>query len=165
MTFLECIPSTPTGRIWQEYIGGTESRIARPCPHCGVYVSPARENLLGWQDADNELEARAAAAWQCPSCSALWTEAERYAANRKSVLVHRGQEITSDGAVAGPAPPTRTLGFRWTAIDNHFATAADVAADEFNATKERDKENAEKELCQFVHCIEPADCRNHSAGS
>ena len=84
---------------------------------------------------------------------ALWTEAERYAANRKSILAHRGQEVTADGKVIGPAPATRTLGFRWTAVDNHFATAADVAADEFNATKERDKENSEKELCQFVHCI------------
>jgi phage terminase large subunit GpA-like protein len=100
-TYLECTVTTTNGRIWQEYISGTESRIARPCPHCKVYVSPGRESIVGWQEADNELEARAAAAWSCPSCGARWTEAERYAANLKSVLVHRGQEVTTDGKVTG----------------------------------------------------------------
>ena len=152
-TYLECTVTSTQGRIWQEYIGGTESRIARPCPHCKVHVSPGRECLTGWADAENELQARAAAAWSCPECGELWSEAERYAANRKSVLVHRGQEISPAGIVTGPSPPTRTLGFRWTAVDNHFASAADVAADEWQATKELDRDNAEKELCQFVHCI------------
>lgn len=151
--YLECTVTTSEGKIWQEYTGGSESRIARPCPHCGDYVTPEREHLVGWRDAENELEAREGASWSCPSCAALWTEAERYAANLQSVLVHRGQEITPEGQVVGPLPRTRTLGFRWTAVDNHFATAADVAADEWSARREPDRENAEKELCQFVHCI------------
>ena len=152
-TYLECTVSTTTGRIWQEYLEGTQSRIARPCPHCGKWVTPEREHLLGWQDTENELDARQNATWSCPSCAAPWSEQERYAANLRGVLVHRGQEITSDGEVTGPAPPTRSLGFRWTAIDNHFAAAGDVAADEWAATREHDAENAEKELRQFVHCI------------
>jgi phage terminase large subunit GpA-like protein len=152
-TYLECTVTTTKGRIWQEYIHGTESRIARPCPHCKVHVSPGRESLVGWEEAEDELQARAAAAWSCPACGELWTEPERHAANLKSVLVHRGQEVTPDGVVTGARPATRTLGFRWTAVDNHFATAADVAADEWGATREHDRDNAEKELCQFVHCI------------
>lgn len=151
--YLECTVSTTDGRIWQEYLAGTESRIARPCPHCRVYVCPEREHLKGWEDAENELEAREGAHWTCPACEKPWTEEERYAANLKSVLVHRGQEVTCDGKVVGPPPQTRTLGFRWTAVDNHFATAADVGADEWAARRAVDKENAEKELCQFVHCI------------
>lgn len=152
-TYLECTVTTEQGRIWQEYKGGTESRIVRPCPHCGAWVTPDRNCLIGWQDAEDELQARANAAWACPACGECWTEAERYAANRRAVLAHRGQEVAPDGAVIGNPPGTRTLGFRWTAIDNHFATAADVAADEWNATREKDEENAEKELRQFVHCI------------
>lgn len=152
-TYLECTVTTTAGRIWQEYIHGTESRIARPCPRCGVYVTPEREHLTGWQDAEDELQARANAAWTCPACSAQWTEAERHAANLAAVLVHRGQEVTPDGQVVGPVPPTRTLGFRWTAADNHFASAADVAADEFHGQREPDRDNAEKELRQFVHCL------------
>lgn len=152
-TYLECTVTSTVGRIWTEYLGGTQSRIARPCPACGQYVTPEREHLVGWQDAENELEARAAAAWCCPACSCTWTEAQRYAANLRAVLVHHGQEVTAEGRVVGPTPATRTLGFRWTAADNHFATAADVAADEWQAVREPNRENAEKELKQFVHCI------------
>lgn len=151
--YLECTVTTRDGRIWQEYLGGTESRIARPCPHCGAWVTPEREHLTGWQDADNELEVREGAAWVCPACEKGWTEEERYAANLRGLLVHRGQEVTPEGVVVGPTPQTRTLGFRWTAADNHFATAADVGADEWGARREADRENAERELCQFVHCI------------
>jgi phage terminase large subunit GpA-like protein len=151
--YLECTVTTRDGRIWQEYLGGTESRIARPCPHCKAYVTPEREHLTGWQGAENELQAREGAVWTCPACDAEWTEEERYAANLRSVLVHRGQEVTPEGTVVGPAPQTRTLGFRWTAVDNHFATAADVGADEWGAMREVDRENAERELCQFIHSI------------
>lgn len=151
--YLECTVSTTDGRIWQEYLAGTQSRIARPCPHCGAYVTLEREHLKGWQDAENELEAREGSQWTCPECEAAWTEEERYAANLQSVLVHRGQEVTPDGKVVGAPPQTRTLGFRWTAVDNHFATAADVGADEWGANREVDRDNAERELCQFVHCI------------
>jgi phage terminase large subunit GpA-like protein len=152
-TYLECTVSTAMGRIWQEYLAGTESRIVRPCPQCGVYVWPERDNLKGWRHGENELEAREGAAWTCPECEQPWTEEERYVANRKSVLVHRGQEVTPEGKVTGVPPQTRTLGFRWTSVDNHFATAADVGADEWGACREVDRENAERELCQFVHCL------------
>ncbi len=152
-TFFECTVTTSTGRIWREYVGGTESQIARPCPHCSAYVVPERENLTGWEDAEDELQARAAASWCCPSCGEAWSEAERYAANRQSVLVHRGQEVSADGQVTGPIPATHTLGFRWGSIDNHFSTAADVAADEWNAAREPNRDNAEKELRQFVYAI------------
>ena len=143
-TYLECTVTSTVGRIWTEYLGGTESRIARPCPHCKAYVTPEREHLINWQEAEHELEARASAVWSCPACSKPWTEAERYAANLQAVLVHRGQEVTPEGQATGVVPPTRTLGFRWSAVDNHFATAADVAADEWQALREPNRENAER---------------------
>lgn len=152
-TYLECTVSTVTGRIWQEYINGTQSRISLPCPHCRAWVTPEREHLLGWQAAQSELEAREEAAWSCPVCTGLWTEEQRYQANLRGVLVHRGQEVTPEGQVVGPAPQTRTLGFRWTAVNNHFATAGDVAADEWNARRSPHRDNAEKKLRQFVHTI------------
>jgi phage terminase large subunit GpA-like protein len=153
VTYLECTVTTSDGRIWSEYQGGTASRIARPCPHCGDYVTPEREHLKGWQHAENEIEARETAAWHCPGCGKPWTEQQRRSANLSAVLVHHGQEVDSAGCVSGSPPRTKTLGFRWTAVDNHLATAADVAADEWLATREHDRENAEKELRQFVHCL------------
>lgn len=151
--YLECTVSIETGRIWQEYTNGTRSRLARPCPHCGAFVTPEREHLVGWDAAETEMEAREKATWICPSCAVPWSEEDRYAGNLRSVLVHHGQEVTPEGEVVGPLPPTRTLGFRWSAVDNHFVTAADVGAEEWQARRAVDRENAEKELRQFVFCI------------
>jgi phage terminase large subunit GpA-like protein len=151
--YLECTVSTSQGTIWTKYLGGTRSRIARPCPHCKAYVTPERKHLIGWQNAETESEARKNAAWSCPSCTASWTELERHQSNVQSILVHHGQEVAPDGKIVGPEPETRTLSFRWTAVDNHFVRAEDVAAAEWLATRCHDRENAEKELRQFFHCL------------
>ena len=157
--YMECTVSIERGRIWQEVKRGTDSRIMRPCPYCGQYVSPEREHLLGWRDAESEDEAADKATWSCPICSALWTDSDRLSSGKQSVLVHRGQEIAADGTVTGPIPRTQTLGFRWSAIDNPFVTAADLGAEEWIASKSKDKENAEKKMRQFVWCLpyEPPD--------
>lgn len=47
----EATASITMGRVWSEIKKGTDSQIACPCPHCGEYVTPEREHLVGWQDA------------------------------------------------------------------------------------------------------------------
>lgn len=161
--YMECTVSVKAGRTWQEYIGGTESRIALPCPHCGGYVSPEREHLVGWKDAPDEVAARARAAFACPACGVAWTEAERRVANERGVLLHRGQEVRrceggecvkgekgGEGIeIVGETPKVETLGFRWSAVNNLFRTAGDIAVDEWRGKRAKDEENAEKELRQF----------------
>jgi len=154
--YLESTCSTTEGRIWTEYLGGSQSRIVRPCPRCGAFVTPERESLSGWQDAENELQARTDAAWSCPACSKPWTESERHAANLRGILAHHGQEVTPEGTINGPAPATRTLGFRWSAVDNEFVGAADIGGHEWRAAKDPNHDNAERELKQFVYAT-PAD--------
>lgn len=151
--YLESTPTVPTGRIWQEIENGTASRIARPCPHCPAWVTPEREHLVGWQDAADEHEAKDNAAWSCPTCSALWTEAEQLAANRRAVLVHRGQTVTPDGRVEGPLPRTDTFGFRFSAIDNYFVTAGTLGAELWRAARAVDQDNAERYLAQQVFAL------------
>jgi len=150
--YLECTVTIKEGRIWQEYTGGTESRILLPCPHCRQYVYLDRKHLVGWEEAESEIEARQLAFWACPACGEAWTEEERAAANRAGVLAHRGQEVTSEGCIVGAPPQTDTLGVRRTAANNLFATAGDVGTEEWLGRRDEDEENAEKELCQFVHC-------------
>ena len=151
--YLECTASIERGRIWQEIVNGTDSRIYRPCPACGQYVSPEREHLVGWQDADSELEAADKASFACPECLTAWTEDERHDASASGVLVHRGQKAMPSGDVIGDLPPTKTLGFRWSAVDNPFATAADLGAEEWRASRSHDRENAEKKMRQFIWCL------------
>jgi phage terminase large subunit GpA-like protein len=57
--YLQCTVSTEERRTWREYVGGTRSRIALCCPHCHEWVSPEREHLTGWQEAQSQTEARA----------------------------------------------------------------------------------------------------------
>ena len=164
--YLECTASTEEGRIWQEWKAGTASRIALRCPHCGGWHAPEgtpqeRKLLTGWEDADDELAARERAAFHCALCGAAWSEAERRVANEQAMLLHRGQSIepTAVGAfdiqhsafsILGEPPRTKTLGFRWSAINNLFLSAGEIAAAEWHGKRAGDEEKAERELCQFV---------------
>jgi len=156
LVYAECTVSWATGRTWREYQNGTASRIVRPCPHCGAWVSPERKDLQGWQDAESVVEARRLAHFACPDCARAWSEEERRAANLKGKLLHRGQSIDAAGVIHGEPPETDTLGFRWSAVDNHLLTAGDVGADEWVASREENVETAERRLCQFVWATPPA---------
>jgi phage terminase large subunit GpA-like protein len=151
--YLECTVSTEEGRTWREYVSGTRSRIVLPCPHCAAWVSPEREHLRGWQEAESQTEARAQAEFACPECLQVWSNDQRVQANRDCRLIHAGQSFDAEGSLTGNLPPTDTLGFRWSAVNNLFLTAGDVAADEWRATHSTDEENAERELRQFVWCL------------
>lgn len=151
--YLECTVSVERGRIWQEYSAGTRSRIVQRCPHCGEYVALQREDLIGWREAENLLDAVAAAQWQCNRCQQPWSESDRRAAALESRLLHHGQEIDVEGNVIGDAPRTDTLGFRWTPPDNLLLSAGDVAEGEWKAARSVDPENDEKAQLQFVWVI------------
>jgi phage terminase large subunit GpA-like protein len=171
----ECTATVEEGRICTEYASGTASKIALHCPLCGGYSLPTfnkaeRELLSGWKDAANEIEAREKAAFSCAACGGAWSEDERRFANAHAVLVHRGQEIEpadapegeSNGTapegegeyiIKGEHPRTTALGFRWSAVNNLFVTAADVAADEWHGQRAIDEDNAERELHQYVWAL------------
>lgn len=153
LVYLECTVTVEAGRIWSEYQAGTASRIACPCPHCGVRVTPEREHLLGWEEAESVMDARDSAFFACPACGEVLTDEDRRTMNMAGQLVHRGQEVTEDGQIVGPLPKTDAFGFRWNAFNNLFVTAADLAADEWNAKRARDKDNSEREMLQFVWCV------------
>lgn len=149
MIYLECTTSIDTGRIWQEYIHGSQSRIVVQCRDCGLWVTPEREHLVGWQDAESQVGAKANGRFCCPECGILWSEDDRELANQQARLVHRGQEITPEGVIVGEPPETDTLGFRWNGFNNLFQKAGDLAVKEFGAARSADPDNAETGLLQF----------------
>lgn len=154
--YLECTVSIKEGRTWREYQAGSAARIARPCPYCRVWVTPERQHLVGWQDADNVVQAGRMASFACPDCAHPWTEDDRRRANAASKLVHRGEEVTPEGMIVGTPAETDTCGVRWSAVDNHFLTAGFIGAKEWTASRAEQEENAERELCQFIWAIPPA---------
>lgn len=90
---LESTVSQSWGRIWREYQAGTCSSIFCPCPHCREWVSPDRDSLVGWKDAESEGEVRERAAWCCPACGEIFSETQRREMNAAGVLVHKGQKV------------------------------------------------------------------------
>lgn len=156
LVYLECTASIEEGCIWQEYLGGTQSRIMLPCPHCGAWVLPEREHLAGWQEAASDLEALECGRFVCPACDLAWSEAERYAANLQGRLIHRGQEITPGGQIVGEEPRTTTLGFRWSAVHNMLVSAGDCAKQEWDAARATDRDAAEREMLQWVWSLPAA---------
>ena len=151
--YLECTLSIEAGRTWQEIKAGTDSRIVLPCPLCGQFVLPEREQLVGWQEAGDEIDAALQSVFCCPDCGGRWTDEQRVAANHRARLVHKGQTISPEGVVSGEAPRTRTLGFRWSAVHNLFWRAADIGIREWRAARDTNEENAEKEMRQFVWAL------------
>jgi phage terminase large subunit GpA-like protein len=150
---MECTVSIPDGRIWQEIKGGTDSRLYHPCPHCGQWTSWEREHLVGWQDAPDVHAAGDAAAWKCPACEQIFREDERRKMHEKTLLVHRGQEVTADGEIVGAEPRTETFGLRWSAFDNPFVGTARLGKDEWLTKRASNKESAEKAARQFIWTI------------
>jgi phage terminase large subunit GpA-like protein len=151
--YMECTVSTEQGRTWQEYQQGTRSAIVLPCPHCKGWVSPEREHLVNWNGAESKVQAQKAGVFTCPMCGEVWNEQHRVQANRDCKLLHNGQTIDEAGTVEGNLPETDTLGFRWSAVNNLFQTAGDVAGEEWRASRSPDEDNAEREMRQFFWCL------------
>ncbi|MEX0643604.1 MAG: terminase gpA endonuclease subunit, partial [Pirellulales bacterium] len=151
--YMECTVSTEEGRTWREYLSGTASKIALRCPHCQSWVTPDREHLVGWKEAPTLAVAKGTSTFSCPACGQLWGEEERTVAHGEARLIHRGQSVDADGNVEGDLPDTDTLGFRWSAVNNLFLMAGDIAGDEWRARNSADEENAEKEMRQYVWCL------------
>lgn len=147
----ECTVSIEQGRTWQEYINGSESKVLMRCQHCGGYVLPEREHLVGWEEAETEVEAMEESVLCCPDCGACWTEDDRRQGVEESILIHKGQRI-ENGKVVGEPFKTRTLGFRWNAAHNLFVPIREYAARMWRATHRDaiDEELAERELSQFI---------------
>jgi phage terminase large subunit GpA-like protein len=148
--YMECTVTVEEGKTWTEYTNGTYSKIIIPCPACKTKVTPEREDLAAWEDYDNEYDVYYNARWSCPECGTLWSEEERTTANKSCELIHKGQTLDEKGNITGDAPKTFVFGFRWSAVNNLFLGAGDVAIDCYRAQHDPDEENAEKNLCQFV---------------
>jgi predicted RNA-binding Zn-ribbon protein involved in translation (DUF1610 family) len=151
------LPWTLRGDDEDETIISTRSRIVSPCPHCGGHIAPTREHLLGWQDAESEWQVQDQAFFACPKCGKAINDLQRRQSMAECVLVHWGQTVDRNGRVHGDPPPTSTLWFHWWCWHNLLLDAADTAVDEWKAAQldegTVERENAERELCQFAHAV------------
>ena len=137
--YMECTMADEQCRINTEYQAGTASRVVMPCHNCGRLVEPTRENLVGWQTAEDEIAAGEGASFECPSCHASWSEQQRRAALMRAALMHKTHTLNDDGeSLMGDMPRTRTLSMKYTAAHNVFQPAEVLGAEEWRAKNEPD---------------------------
>lgn len=157
VTVADELPIRARGRDDDDRLISTRSRIVSPCPHCEEYICPGREHLVGWLDAETEQLAGENAVYVCPACDKPIDDAMRRLSMAECRLVHWGQSVDRNGRVVGDLPPVSTLWFQWHAWHNLLLDASDIAVDEWKASQleegTAERENAEKELCQFVHSV------------
>ena len=153
LTIKEELPWLARGEDDDDLLSSTQSRILTPCPHCRGWISPERKHLVGWKGAKSENEAANNSVWLCPLCEHTLSNDERRASNADCRLVHHGQSVNEHGEVVGETPETSTLWFHWKAWHNLLRDAGDFGVAEWEAAQTEpgteDRENAEKELCQF----------------
>lgn len=147
------LPWSARGDDDDDKLISTRSRILAPCPHCGEWMLPERKHLVGWQNAESEDEAANEAQFIGPCCGQPIDDAQRAASVASGRLVHHGQSVDAHGEVVGEPPATSTLWFHWEGWHNLLRDAGDFAAAEWEAAQiepgTEERENAEKELCQF----------------
>ena len=156
--YMECTVSTDDGLTWINQIEkGTGSEIYCKCSACKEWVKPDREDVKGWEGADDEIDAEEGR-WTCPSCQVIIEDSddndERRRMNRHRMIVHRGQSIDS-GEIVGDKPKTRLFSFRYGAFNNMFLRGKDLAAKEWQNSREDDEENADREMEQFFYARPP----------
>jgi len=154
-TYIEGTLTIPEQLPWAAREDSSQSRIVSPCPHCGSWISPERQHLLGWQSALTELEAEEKAHWICPRCHEQIDDDLRRMSVMDCQILHGDQQINKRGEISGPMPPTRRLFFHWQAWHNMFVSTASLGREEWEASRKPEdspeRQSAERELCQFVH--------------
>lgn len=135
----------------------TMSQLVSPCPHCGVWICPGRNEFQGWQDAKSDQEAADKAAFYCPACGEELTEDDRRESNKDLKLIHAGQSVNKKGDIVGEYVKTYTLWFHWSQWHNLLIKSSASAVEEWTAAQldkeTSDHRNSEKELCQFVWSV------------
>jgi phage terminase large subunit GpA-like protein len=150
----ECTTTTEDGRIYLETtVLGSDTRILIQCPFCRKFLYPDRSGLIGWQEAETEVQAHEGARYKCQHCEKLWTDADRLKAIRNIRLIHKGQELTPEGQVVGPLPQTYTLGVVWTSLHSPMHPMGKTAELEWRKLHVIDPEQIEKELCQWHYAV------------
>jgi phage terminase large subunit GpA-like protein len=142
----ECTLTTELGIMWTGHTNGSGGQLVFECHGCGNWIHPEKADLVGWQDAPNELRAKADARWSCPHCGILIEEPQRKAALKRARIIHRGESIDADGQVIGNRTETEVLSFRFGASGNAFKEPGVIGVELWRAKYQLNSEASEVKL-------------------
>lgn len=101
----------PTTGILALYNRGDRRRWYWPCPHCGEYFQPAIENMTGYREQADLMQASEAAHLQCPSCAGVILAEQKRLLNNRGVWLRDGERIDSHGQRSGTPRRSRIASF------------------------------------------------------
>lgn len=101
----------PTTGILSLYNRGDRRRWYWPCPHCGEYFQPIKDNMVGFSLTDDPFEAGKNAYLQCPHCLSKIEHDQKRTLNNKGVWLIEGQLIDKKGKITGNPRYSRFASF------------------------------------------------------
>ncbi|MCW2484976.1 phage terminase large subunit family protein [Candidatus Symbiopectobacterium sp. NZEC127] len=141
----------PTTGILSLYNRGDRRRWYWPCPHCGEYFQPAKDNMTGYQNIAEPVEASEAARLQCPHCIGLIEPEQKRALNNLGVWLIEGQHIDCDGNVSGEPRRSRIASFWMEGPAAAYQTWSQLVYKLLTAEQEFERNSSEESLKAVIN--------------
>lgn len=141
----------PTTGILSLYNRGDRRRWYWPCPHCGEYFQPARENMVGYLEIADPVEASEAARLQCPHCAGLIEPEQKRTLNNLGVWLIEGQHIDCDGSITGEPRRSRIASFWMEGPAAAYQTWAQLVYKLLTAEQEFERTGSEEPLKAVIN--------------
>ncbi len=133
--YYDCSPSNKKGRIYQEFIKGTQTEIEIECQLCKEYYIPDDKCLIYPTDAENVNDIYGNVFVKCPKCGYMHNEKERI----KSVNNHRLKHNN---------PESKNFSVHLNCIHNLLVSLDFIAEKIYEISKRPDTKNAQQLLNQ-----------------
>lgn len=141
----------PTTGILSLYNQGDRRRWYWPCPHCGEYFQPNKDNMVGYRNIADPVEASETARLQCPHCSALVEPEQKRVLNNRGVWLIEGQHIDRDGNISGEPRRSRIASFWMEGPAAAYQTWAQLVYKLLVAEQELERTSSEESLKAVIN--------------
>lgn len=141
----------PTTGILSLYNRGDRRRWYWPCPHCGEYFQPAMENMVGYRDIADPVEASESAHLCCPHCSGKITADQKRELNNRGIWLVEGQQIDRKGVITGEPRRSRIASFWMEGPAAAYQTWAQLVYKLLTAEQEYERTGSEETLKAIIN--------------
>ncbi|WP_392440220.1 phage terminase large subunit family protein [Edwardsiella piscicida] len=147
----------PSTGILSLYNRGDRRRWYWPCPHCGEFFQPIMENVVGYRDNPDPMEASEAARAQCPHCMGLIEPHQKRELNARGIWLRDGETSSADGKRSGTPRRSRIASFWMEGPAAAYQTWAQLIYKILTAEQEYEATGSEETLKTVINtdCGQP----------
>ncbi len=129
--YFDCTPSDSKGRIYREFLDGTQSEIAIQCQMCKDHFIPDESSLIYPKDAESKSEIINNIFVKCPNCGYLHNNNERYKSVCNGKLIHK-------------VPDSDNLSIHLNCVHNCLTSLNFIGEQLYDISKRPDTKNAQQ---------------------